>query len=702
MKLFSSAFVLLWCVDSSSAGETCTGLPTELQAQPKTFVGPTQGSSLATPENDNSFISCDATDATGDITVACAETTTAGDIWIDYEFAIKDFKQEGEDFHALKVNLGPECFFNLFSTQANDEFSIPTGGTPYGTNYKFITSGSDGVTSTESAWSLSSSGGDATGCQILTFKTTLNYAIENCGFAVDSSNSDQASEANNIDNTVLSSKTQHTSFTSKQVRDKTKLRVFERNTKLDINMGTIVTVISEGLSVFGFAISEFAVTVLDFDPMIRCEDCGPDNSVAQAGEDLRMVFVTSVQWPYVLRSDSFTISGAEWEQQVTSRGDRTSEGTAEENAITIDGQNVVSSAGLTVHKEGKVLEIKREDCDTEQGPCYQEWEVIVARTRKCSDITPLDLDAAYESDFLIGCSQAFSGTCVLPSQEASTGAGFDAGVDQSSAGKERFITGFTTSEADGDVVSIGAGNKVVWSSDSDNYCTRVLDEIPLEGSIAVYDTEEYDQIQDQFVFGSTAFVKVHVHARAEIAHVVVEKIQLDHTRGGDESKSTQFLHSNVISENAGFAQELNYAVAVPDTLESDNVPQADSLLEVQNDRLEFQEVVEEDESNRNELLNEATATFHFVWNEHTSPAGSADEDEATTTTITVDVRVQFKAAARRMRALLQAPAATPATRQAAVVGVVAASPEPTPDVVAAAGKNTAGAFAALALGLCVA
>jgi hypothetical protein len=683
-----------------------------------------------------------------------------GNYQLTFDYDEANFLQTGETFNSLTITVGT-CVFSYGTDTLN---SAPNSCSPAVTS-----AGANADYTTTSNWvpnwdPVSPDDGRVGGsCKTVTFSTTLNNLVENCGFVKGST--DFAKDVSNKDLTVLNGLVKYQTSTQK-INSRGPVanhRCYQRSTILAIKMGTTVTVSSKALQVFGFAINGFQVTETSFDAAAR-------DLTGGTGEDLTTTFITSVQWPYVLRSSHFSITpapGTAWKQQLASSSSTAlGAGSAQDGIAT---SAATPFAGIKSHAQELVLEVSRNDCTEEEGTvCKQVWEVVVARKEACSAISPLELDASFNADFDIGCRAAFKGTCVTPSQGATAIDTSEAGDDQLGNGFERYVTGFTTNNyvfgdtqgtlthaeavkacadkgglampanaqqnaallafknyghawlgaedtrAEGTWLNSGSAlgytnwnagepndsngedclemygsgkwndikcsqqklticqgvpgndvdfdqsnlNRVAWSTDSDNYCTRVLDEIPLEGSIAVYDTAGYNQVQDQFVFGSTAFVKVMVHGRAEIASVVAEKIRLDHTRGGDgdNAGSTQLLYSSVISDNV--------------KQEDNRLAVTDSALAVTNNVLQGFD----DAETANEKLNDAAVTFNFVWNEHTSPAGSNNEDAATITLITVDVRVQFKAASRRMRALFQTPTtpATPATRQQAIVGVKAA------------------------------
>jgi hypothetical protein len=720
-------------------------------------------------------------------------STANGNYQLTFDYDEANFLQTGETFNSLTITVGT-CVFSYGTDTLN---SAPNSCSPAvtsaGTNADYTTT-SNWVPS----WNpVSPDDGRVGGsCKTVTFSTTLNNLVENCGFTKGST--DFAEDVSNKDLTVLNGLVKYHTSTQK-INPRGPVvnhRCYQRSTTLAIKMGTTVTVSSKALQVFGFAINGFQVTETSFDAAAR-------DLTEGTGEDLTTTFITSVQWPYVLRSSHFSITpapGTAWKQQLTSSSSTAlGAGSAHDGIAT---SAATPFAGIKSHAQELVLEVSRNDCTEEEGTvCKQVWEVVVAREEACSAISPLELDASFNADFDIGCRAAFTGTCVTPSQGATAAiVTSKAGDDQLGNGFERYVTGFTTNnyvfgsaekvthayaveacadkgglampanaqqnaallafiatfhdlntahawlgaedtrtegawlnsgsladyvnwernepnsysgweedcieiyefngkwndvrcEGSGEKLAVCQGvpgndvdfdqsnlNRVAWSTDSDNYCTRVLDEIPLEGSIAVYDTADYNQVQDQFVFGSTAFVKVMVHGRAEIASVFAEKIQLDHTRGGGgvDAGSTQYLYSRVIDDNV------------------DNVEQEDSSLAVTNELHRFDDA----EKTANEKLNDAAVIFNFVWNEHTSPAGSNNEDAATTTTISVDVRVQFAAAISNRRMLLQA-APAPATRQQTVVGVAPAQTVAQADeVVGSATQTTASAFAALMLGTC--
>jgi hypothetical protein len=619
-----------------------------------------------------------------DINLVTATTTPDGFLELTFNYRNENFLQHTADgalvadqtFEDLRVDMGADCFFAV--TGADVESRGSTG-----------------------EWILDDQNNYRETCKRLHFRATINDAVAACGFSVDHTKSDVITDDDDVFVTTLSTVGTHTTQTTKVVRTDVVPGSYTRNFKIDIRMGTTVSVTTEDLAVFGFAINEFALTDSMFDPSIRAE---------ALGEDVTTTFMTSVQWPYVMRSSDFVCTGSgasTWEQQTESR------------SSTSTGSAIAHLGGdaRTSHAVGFALEVgsRASDCpETEGAVCIQYWEVVVARVDVCSSITPLELDAAYNADFDIGCRGSFTGTCVIPSGAGGVAL---AGEDQAGTGQERYASNFTTNAGtggDGDAEQ-AAKNTVSWTSDSDNYCTRVLDEIPLEGEVAVFDTDFYDNEQSQFVFGSTAFVKVKVHARAEIAHIRVEKIQLNHQRGDDNNgvtpdPTTQVIYTDVHTDNADFLVGLTGPNPTTTFTNGANVDVTvgDTELSVRNDELTrgMSGVNDnhDDDDGDNEEKNEAQVTFDFLWNEHTSPAGSLNEDAATTTTITVDVRVQFKAAApaRRMRMLLQVPAAaTPGVRSQAVVGVRGAQAEIENPVNAAPAKTTTGAFAALALALVV-
>jgi hypothetical protein len=683
-----------------------------------------------------------------------------GGYLLQFEYDTDNFLQENqeEEFEGLSIRIGSCMFTHNEEGLKKKEECHDANENPHGV-------GDNTAYSQGSMWDTevngrartpSGTGGD---CNTVYFRSTLNNLVESCGFT--SEDQPFINNPSDVSVTILAGLVRYRTTTVKYLRGAPMYRCYERSTVLAIKLGTNIRVRSQDTSVFGFAINQFAVLETKFDSLPRQIQVLDEDSADgwrpvpfenQLGEDLTMKFVTSVQYPYILRSKSFIITddlttspmvaSPDWAQQLVS-----STGTgpnAEPPALKKGSANMISlpaDQATQDHELGKVLEIARA-CTPEDAVCEQTWEVIVARKSRCAWMNPLELNTKFNADFHIGCQAGFTGKCVIASEDEWSG------YDQAQRGLERYITNFVTNSNNFGANADEEGdknNRVTWTTESDNYCTRVLADVPLEGSLTVYDSATFDQAQEQFVFGSRAYVKVRVHARTAISHVHLERLRLEHTQVLEEGQeptfpTKQLLHYDIHSENEEFGKigdaepthrGENFLPAkfptYADTyllsegeggkLPADEVLRgyvgvkvSDSGFRLRNDELNSNQQggkavsrssdINEDDDDTVEELNQGQVTFDFLWNEHTSPAGSASEDVATTTLISVDVRVQFRAAGRRsVRRLLQEGGgnpsfANPGVRTGASVGLSK------PKVVAAA-STTKCSFAFL-LSLCAA
>jgi hypothetical protein len=260
--------------------------------------------------------------------------------------------------------------------------------------------------------------------------------------------------------------------------------------------------------------------------------------------------------------------------------------------------------------------------------CSQYWEVQLKRPASCVEVTPLSLDGEFTFDFDTGCRAYYKGACTNSTTE----------------------------------------NAVSFTTTSDNYCPRVLTTQPLVGTLTL--TNDFDQ----FIFGSTADLRVEVLGQAAIANLHIEKIRI--TEGAAAGLTDGVVYENLVANPGDF-----------DVEPAPTIETAGIALAV-NHNAEF-----------DINANTAAATASFLWNEITS---SATGDFATTTRVEVTARVRFvEAGGRRLLEapvrLLSSPAdgrkqpsATPATRASATTKVSEVGELVTAAAVNAAAVNAVG------------
>lgn len=250
------------------------------------------------------------------------------------------------------------------------------------------------------------------------------------------------------------------------------------------------------------------------------------------------------------------------------------------------------------------LEVTVDPCVSGQ-ECQQLWRVVLGRVDSCVDVVSQTLDGSYSFDYTVACNADFTGQCDTP--------------------------------------EVGS-TSISFSTSSDNYCERVLEEIPLTAEFTFADGF------DTFVFGTDAVFTVTVESLANLQNVHVEKVQLIHNIGTPEqTEIVIFLDPH--ASRADF-----------DAVRTPTYPDA-TLIDSEFTLANFDDATASGQT--------GACDMSFLWSDATSPATG---DFSTPTTISVDIRARFpNGAARRM--LLQAPAGnkkasdTPATRSEGTASV---------------------------------
>jgi hypothetical protein len=451
-------------------------------------------------------------------------------------------------------------------------------------------------------------------CQSFEKEGDLDVFVNACDFVVGPDENDQVAIKGRMTATVTLQ--QNPSPSSRFFGIGLPNKVVETTSDVTIQMETTLDLTTESAEVYGPYINEAVMVTNVFDPVT---------------ETMELFWLTSVQEPYMFQAggppllNDVDLEGASWKcgptTEVTSVGSGCPAGTSGgcspyEHPDFSSGQCEGRSSGNTV------------------SDCGQYWKTTCWRTMgdgtstdaKCATEYTLDLDSPPSGFVFQFATEWDSSTGIIECQDSFTGA--CEGHDNAPA-------------------------VVTFKTASDDYCPRVLDTIPLTGEIYLMQTGSGNTVvdvpaigadvttsaspvtQDEFVFGTTAFVRMDVHALADLDSIVMEKAQILNTYAGEEPEKITFVND----------------------LDDDPLATCTTL---------FQNLVDEVAFVDGSTDHDASVGFSFEWNSCTAPL-SEGQDDSTTTTVQVWIKVTFVGQPSRRMLLTTA---NPAGFRAEALGAV--------------------------------
>ena len=217
--------------------------------------------------------------------------------------------------------------------------------------------------------------------------------------------------------------------------------------------------------------------------------------------------------------------------------------------------------------------------------CFQYWTLLVERQMSCDEKSPQFLDTDFSLPFTVTCRDYYVGECGDPSE---------------------VIIRFNTR--------------------SDDYCTRVIGAVPLEGSMSMFLEPEGITHLDSYVYGTRAHAVATISSAAKIEHIHIESVTLN-----DESGFSLILYDDPHASINYFSLESNNA----EYHSFDTEPSV--LLIVENDR---------------HVINQTVKTrASWSWSAVTAPSSINSGVSDITVTMTLQVLFLDTTGVRRRRLL---------------------------------------------------
>jgi Flp pilus assembly protein TadG len=218
--------------------------------------------------------------------------------------------------------------------------------------------------------------------------------------------------------------------------------------------------------------------------------------------------------------------------------------------------------------------------------CFQYWTFILKREKKCAVMAPQNLEGTFVLDFEVECRMYWSGACDPP-----------------------------------------IGVTVSFSTDSDNYCERVIATIPLDGHLKFYLEADGINELDSYIYGTRAHAVASVVGASSIEHAHLELVTVK------DSQNLTTLYEDPHNSVHYFAADASMA-----NFHGFN-KQQNVLLQVANDIPGVS-------------VNEKRVRASWTWSVATAPL--SDSGASSQVTVTFNVRVLFTdTSGIRRRALLE-------------------------------------------------